>query len=199
MAEKQGIPVGSGEIYETEFTGDIPEDSKIETDENRLGHIQKGATLTYKPTYKTFKDDLGKIFRIVLTEEEVTFKLGLVSWVYSKLQSLCSTCRVTEKDGGRTIKIGGVNNDNGKKHLFRFVHKDPELGDLRLTIVGTNTGGLSLQYATDDSTNIEPEITAQPSDSDGTLIVIDETDPTTESDGEQDTGSSSTESGDEQE
>lgn len=172
--EKVGIPVGSGYIYETIFDGStIPADEDIEIEANRLGHIEKGATLTYKPTFKTFKDDMGKVARNVLTDEEATLKLGLISWVYSKLSALCSTCRVTEKDGGRTIKIGGIANDDGKQHLFRFVHPDKLLGDVRITIVGTNTGGLSLAYAPDSSTNIEPEITAEPSDDEGTLVLLD--------------------------
>ena len=176
--EVKGIPVGSGNVYETAFTGgDIPSNEIIETEANRLGYIEKGATLTYKATFKKFKDDLGLVSRNVLTDDEATFKFGLISWVYSKLNALCSTCRIDEKDGGRTIKIGGISNDDGKKHLFRFVHKDSQLGDLRITIVGTNTGGLSLKYAADDSTNIEPEITALPSDDEGTLVRLDETDP----------------------
>ncbi|SCL88030.1 hypothetical protein [Sporanaerobacter sp. PP17-6a] len=177
--EKQNIPVGSGEIYVTDFTSGtaIPENATIEVDTNRLGYISGGATLTYKGTFKKFKDDLGKAVRNVLTEEEATFKLGLISWVYSKLNFLCSTCRVVEKEGGRTIKIGGIGQDNGKKYLFRFVHKDAVLGDLRITIVGTNTAGLTLKYAADDATNIEPEISAEPSDDEGTLIILDEMDP----------------------
>jgi hypothetical protein len=179
MSEAIGIPVGSGHVYETAFTGTIPSDAEIETASNRLGYIEKGATLTYKPTYKTFSDDMGQLRRSKLTAEEVTFKFGLISWAYGKLNALCSTCRITEKagGGGRTIKIGGIANDDGKRHLVRFVHSDAELGDLRITIVGTNTGGLALKYAPDDSTNVEPEITASPSDDEGTLVILDETDP----------------------
>ena len=178
--EKLGIPVGSGYIYETGFTGDIPEDNVIETEPNRLGYIEKGATLAYKATTKKFGDDMGKVKRTALTDEEVTFKFGLIAWVYSKLNALCSTCRVAEKDGGRTIKIGGIENDDGKKHVFRFVHPDKQLGTVRITIVGTNTGGLSLKYAPDDATTVEPEITAEPNDNEGTLCLIDVTDPTEE-------------------
>lgn len=178
--EKVGIPVGSGYIYETAFSGEIPTNETIETDANRMGYIEKGATLTYKATFKKFSDDMGKVKRSKLTDEDVSFKFGLISWAYSKLNALCSTCRITEGNGKRTIKIGGVENDDGKKHLFRFVHPDKQLGDLRITIVGTNTGGLSLKYAPDDSTTVEPEITAEPSDNEGTLVLLEETDPVTE-------------------
>lgn len=179
MAEKEGIAVGSGFIYESPFTGEIPADAEIEVEQNRLGYIKNGATLTYTPTYESFTDDMGKVKRTKLTEEEVIFKLGLISWKYSKLNALCSTCRVTEdtEKGARHIKIGGVDNDDGKKHLFRFVHKDKQLGDVRLTVVGTNTGGIELTYSPEDPNQPEPEITAEPSDEEGTLVLLDITDP----------------------
>ena len=53
------IPVGSGHLFHTSFTGTIPADSVIETPDNRIGYIEKGAEVDYKPTFKTFKDDLG--------------------------------------------------------------------------------------------------------------------------------------------
>jgi len=40
--------------------------------------------------------------------------------------------------------------------------------------VGTNTGGFTLSYKPDDAGNLDLEVTAQPSDSDGTLIIYDE-------------------------
>mgnify|MGYP000878490571 CR=1 FL=1 len=180
MAEEpENIAVGSGMIYTTDFTPGtaIPENTIIETEANRLGYIKNGATLTYTPTSETFKDDLGLIMRTKLTEEEVTFKFGLISWFYGKLDQLCSTCRVTDTPTGRTVKIGGVDNDDGKQHLFRFVHKDKAAGDVRITIVGTNTGGLALTYSPTDPNMPEPEITAAPSDGEGTLVLLDITDP----------------------
>lgn len=173
--EPENIAVGSGMIYTVDFpaSGTIPEDEVIETEDNRLGYIKNGATLTYTPTSSTFKDDLGKIMRTKLTEETVTFKFGLVSWLYGKLNQLCSTCRVTDTTTGRQIKIGGVDNDDGKQHLFRFVHEDKGDRTVRITIVGANTGGLVLTYSPDNPNMPEPEITAAPSDGEGTLVLLD--------------------------
>jgi len=187
MAEQEQICVGSGYIYEMDFdgvTGTIPDDATIEVDANRLGYIEKGATLTYAPTTHLFKADYGYIMRNALTEESVTLKLGLISWFTSKLDRLCSTARITETTTptggtGRTVLIGGVRNFDGKTHLFRFVHLDPVWGDIRITIVGMNTAGIVLTYAMDASTNIEPEITATPSDTQGTLVILNMTDPVT--------------------
>lgn len=175
MADKIiSIPVGSGHLYAAAFTGSIPADSVIETEDNRLGYIEKGATVQYKPTSKTLKDDLGIIQRVVITDEVVTLKASMIAWSSANLDVLCASGRITETAGHRTIKIGGLNFAINKLWLFRFVHHDAQYGDVRITIVGTNTGGFTLTYKQDDAGNLDLEVTAQPSDNEGTLILYDE-------------------------
>lgn len=177
-AEKEKIILGSGTTYCMEFQGEIPADSVIETEQNRLGAIKGGATLQYKPSTYTEKDDLGKISKTVTTDEEVTLKMGLITFNANVINKLTSTGTVTEStaDGvkRRTIKIGGVENDNGKKWLHRFVHKDAVDGDIRITIVGTNKSGFSLAFAKDKGTPLEPEISAEPLDKEGHLVIYTE-------------------------
>ena len=168
------IPVGSGYLYHDIFSGAIPADADIETEAHRLGYIEKGGEIAYKPTFKVFKDDYGVQQRNVLTTEEATFKASLIAWAMSDFNAFASTARVTESQGRRTIKIGGLGNDDGKVHLFRFVHPDATYGDVRITIVGTQTGGFTLSFKPDDASNMAIEITAQSSDTDGTLILVDE-------------------------
>ena len=168
------IPVGSGYLFHDVFSGAIPKDADIETEAHRLGYIEKGGEVDYKPTFKTFKDDFGLIQRNVLTAEEATFKASLVAWSAADFNTFVSTARITETQGHRTIKIGGMGHDDGKVHLFRFVHPDAQYGAVRLTIVGTQTGGFKLNFKPDDSGNMDLEITAQASDNEGTLIVYDE-------------------------
>ena len=55
------IVLGSGKLYIKEFVDTIPQDSDIEQDENLLGLIQGGASLTYTPSFYEAKDDLGII------------------------------------------------------------------------------------------------------------------------------------------
>lgn len=173
------IPVGSAYVYCVEFTGEIPENTEIEVPENHLGDIEAGLTLTYSATSETLKDDYGHVKRNILTDEDVKAKMGLITWNYQRLQKLVSTARVTEDAAKktRTVKIGGIGNDNGKQWLFRFVHVDKKLGNVRITIVGTNTGGLELVYQKDAATKLEPEITALASDDEGTLIIFEESLP----------------------
>lgn len=168
------IPVGSAYIYAVAFTGVIPSDDTIETEANQLGYIEKGATVQYKPTSKTFKDDFGTLSRTVITEEEVTLKASLIAWSSANLDTFCASGRITETAGHRTVKIGGLKYASNKLWLFRLVHPDSKYGDVRITVVGTATGGFTLTYKQDDAGNLDLEATAQPSDSEGTLIIYDE-------------------------
>lgn len=189
--EIEKIVLGSGDLYTVEFSGTIPDDATIETDNNRLSYVQGGATLEYKPEYYTAEDDKGVVSKTIITKEEATLKSGIMTWCGNTLKKLCSTARVTEKSGKRTVKIGGRSKDDSKKHLFRFVHSDPTDGKIRITIVGKNQSGFSLAFAKDKETVIDAEIKAQPHDSDGTLIIYEEemltdTSPTEQTD--EDTG-----------
>ncbi|WP_302739095.1 hypothetical protein [uncultured Clostridium sp.] len=168
------IVLGSGDVYFKEFEGEIPENSVLEAEENKLGYIQGGATLEYKPTYYTAKDDLGVVQKTIITEEEATMKTGILTFNGKTLAVLCETGRVTEAEGIRTVKIGGVKNANGKKYVIHFHHRDKVDGDIRVTIVGKNESGFSLAFAKDKETVIDAEFKCQPQDNEGTLIKYQE-------------------------
>lgn len=170
----ESIVLGSGDIYIAEFAGTIPADNVIETDENNLGYVQGGASIEYKPTTYTAKDDFGRVQKTIVTEEEATLKSGIVTWNGNTLAKLSSTARVTETTTKRTVKIGGTGNDDGKNYVIRFVHKDAVDGDVRVTIVGKNEAGFSLAFAKDKETVVDAEFKAKPHDTDGTLIIYEE-------------------------
>lgn len=183
---KETITLGSGKLYSVEYTGTIPTNEELEKKENILGYIQKGASLDYKPEFYEAEDDLGIVKKQILTKEEVTLKSGILTWNAETLKKLVATGRITESSekGMRTIKIGGINNVDGKQYIFHFVHADKTDGDVRITIVGQNTAGFSLAFAKDAETVIDAEIKALPSDEEGTLIIYQEeyTPGTTEED-----------------
>lgn len=174
------IVLGSGKLYLTEFTGTIPEDALIETEANLLGLIQGGASLEYKPEFYTAEDDLGIKSKTITTKEESTLKTGIMTWCGNTLTKICSTAKATEDTtkGKRTVKIGGIGNQNNKKYVIRFLHEDKTDGDIRVTIVGNNQSGFSLAFAKDKETIIEIEFKASPHDDDGTLIIYEEDIPT---------------------
>ena len=174
MAASERIVLGSGKLYCQEYTGAMPEDTVIEKPDNLLGYISGGASVEYKPTFYSCKDDLGIVQKSVLTDEEVTLKSGVMTWNFTVLKTLCSTGRVEVSEKNYVLKIGGVGNQDGKSYVLHFVHEDPE-GDIRLTIVGRNEAGFTLTFAKDKETVIDAEFKAMPKiDSEGTLIVYKE-------------------------
>lgn len=170
------IILGSGDLYLVEFTGEIPEDAIIEAEDNRAGNIKGGATLEYSQSRQTVKCDMGRVRKTILTEEDVKFKTGLITWVEQWLQALISTARVdkTSKKGHRIFKIGGLKNQNKKRYLFRFVHTRDDGRKLRVTVTGQNTGTISLAFNPENATTVDAEITANTLDSEGTLVIIDD-------------------------
>lgn len=170
------VVLGSGKLYILEFTGDIPEHAVVEVDANLIGLIKGGASLEYKPEFVTAEDDLGLVKKVILTKEEAKLKSGIMTWCGNTLKKLCSTARVTEdaEKKLRTVKIGGVDNQDGKSYLIRFVHQDKADGDVRISIVGRNQAGFNLSFTKEKETVIDAEFDAIPLDAEGTLILYEE-------------------------
>lgn len=172
------ITLGSGKLYcmEVPSNGTLPQDTAIEVEENRLAWIKGGASLEYTGEFYDAKDDLGMVSKRKLTTEEVKLISGIMTWNGKVLEKLCSTARVTEASGVRTVKIGGTSNDNGKSYIFHFVHEDEADGDVRITMIGQNTSGFTLAFASDAETVIDAEFsaTAGKLDNEGTLVIIKE-------------------------
>lgn len=167
------ITLGSGDLYMMEYTGTtVPEKEAICVDSNLAGYIQGGATLEYKPSFYEAKDDTGICTKVIITEEEVLLKSGIMTFNANTLKTLCATGRVTDDNekGLRTILIGGVANNDGKKYVICFHHKDPIDGDIWVIIVGQNQSGFSLAFAKDKETIIDAEFKALSQDNEGTLI-----------------------------
>lgn len=167
------ITIGSGDVYYEEFDDDsgMPSLADICVESKLLGRISGGATLEYKGTWYTAKDDTGKVEKTLLTDEEATFKTGIITWNGKTLNVLCATGRVTESNGVRTVKIGGVGNANRKSYVIAFHHTDKIDGDIWIMIRATNQGTISLAFAKDKETTVDAEFTAMSQDDDGTLIT----------------------------
>lgn len=173
--DKDTITLGSGKLFVMEYDGvKIPENTLIETEENRIGWIKGGAELSYTPEFYTAEDDLGMVKKRTIQSEEVILKSGIMTWNGASLTKLVSTGSTVEEEGKRTTKIGGTGNYNGKSYVIRFLHEDKTDGDVRVTIVGQNTSGFTMAYAKDAETVIDAEFSALPNDEKGTLVIIDE-------------------------
>lgn len=170
------ITLGSGKAYIMEYDGEMPEVTEICVDDNILGKIQGGAELTYTTETHEEKDDLGTVAKVVITAEEAILKLGLITFNGATLAKLADRCKVTEAAGKRTLHIGGAGNAQGKEWVVCFAHEDPIDGNIWVLVRGANQAGLTLTYAVDAGTKIEPEFKALPQDDNGTLITyIEET------------------------
>ena len=93
---KESIVLGSGDLYCTEFEGtnaEMPTNEELETEENRLGHIKGGAEIEYAPSFYEAKDDMGKVSKVIITEEEATMKSGIMTWCGTTLKKLCQSNR----------------------------------------------------------------------------------------------------------
>jgi hypothetical protein len=165
------ITLGSGKAYIMEYTGEMPEVTAICVDGNELGKIQGGAELTYTAETHEEKDDLGTVAKVVITAEEAILKLGLITFNGDTLAKLADRCKVTEAAGKRTLHIGGAGNAQGKEWVVCFHHEDPIDGDIWVMVRGANQAGLTLTFAVDAGTKIEPEFKALPCDDNGTLIT----------------------------
>lgn len=165
------ITLGSGKAYIMEYSGTMPEVSAICTDDNLLGKIQGGAELTYTTEVHEERDDLGTVAKVVITAEEAVLKLGLITFNGATIAKLADRCKVTEAAGKRTLHIGGAGNAQGKEWVVCFAHEDKVDGNVWVMVRGANQAGLTLTYAVDAGTKVEPEFKALPQDDEGTLIT----------------------------
>lgn len=172
---KERIVLGSGFLYISLFTGELPSNEEIEQPENLLGYIQGGATVEYKPTFYEAKDDLGYVQKTILQGEEAKLKSGVMTWNGDTLEKLSDTARVDNSiPGKRIVKIGGSGNQKGAKYVIHFLHEDKTDGDIRVRIVGSNQAGFTFAFQKDKETVIDAEFKASPLDSEGTLIYYEE-------------------------
>lgn len=174
--DKDTITLGSGQIYIQAFSEAMPTVEDLCKPENRLGYIKGGASLEYTQETYEEKDDLGFVSKIITTNEEAILKCGLLTWNGATLQNLIDRCKTTESDGKRVTKIGGAGNAQGGYYAVCFYHEDLVDGNLWVLIKGRNTAGMTLTFATEEGTVVEPEFKAMPHDDNGTLIeMIEET------------------------
>ena len=75
----------------------MPEPQTFCTDDNIFSYISGGATLKYAPSYYEAKDDMGKVSKTIITEEEATLTAGLMTFSGKTLDKLVDTARESEK------------------------------------------------------------------------------------------------------
>lgn len=170
--DNKTITIGSALPYLIPYADTVPTIDEICQEKNLLGYIKSGAAVEYTEETHVEKDDLGRVQKIVAIDEELIVKMGMITWNGNTLATLIDRCKVEEKDGKRITKIGGAGNAKNQYYVLCLHHVDPVDGDLWVLIVGRNTAGATLAFATDEGTMVEPEFKALPQDEDGTLCQL---------------------------
>jgi hypothetical protein len=171
MGELSQYTLGSGHLHIQEFTT-LPTDWNVffSSTDNLIGRIKGGASVEYTTEKYEDEDDLGYVVIEDITKEKVILKTGVMTWDGDTLAKLCTTARTTTAaDGTTTVKIGGLGNQTNTRWVIGFEHKDK---NLRVIIVGRNTEGFTFDFKQDSATVIDCQFRAEASDSEGTLIIM---------------------------
>ena len=184
VASTEEYTLGSGDLFIKEYTaGTAVTAADVITNGERLGEIKGGASLEYTTETKEDSSDLGRTKIVIISKEDVVLKSGVMTWNGKTLEKLCQTAVVTENKEAkkRTIKIGGLAHAANKSYAVAFQYKGDGKKGLTVLIVGKNTAGFTVSFSSDNATVIDAEFKAQALDNEGTLVVIEETIPSTES------------------
>ena len=171
MSELAQYTLGSGHLHIEEFTT-LPADwdDFFNSTENLIGRIKGGASIEYTTEKKEDEDDLGYVAIEDITKEKVILKTGVMTWDGDTLAKLGTTVRsTTGADGMATVKLGGLGNQTNTRWVIGFEHKDK---NLRVIIVGRNTEGFTFDFKQDSATVIDCQFRAEASDSEGTLVIM---------------------------
>lgn len=166
------ILLGSGSLYFKDWSAisasEKASPKTIKSEANRLGDIKGGATLAYGATFYEAKDDLIRVKKTILTDEDIKFKTGIITFNNDTLAALASTAvneEVTAPTSSATgldrLKLGGLTNYSAKEYLFYYEHID---GIHSCYFRGSFASGFNLQMAKENETQIDLEITCNPFD-----------------------------------
>ena len=174
--EKEKVVLGAVDIYVGDYNpNDTFDLDAMTADETKyFGNTQGGATLEYTPEIYTVEDDKGRIKRTHMTKASATLKTGLLTYDAASLSRVLSVGTLTTPTGKTRLTLPG-----GKTTLKRkcvvAVYKDDETGEIiKIGMVATNTGALSMAFAKDKETVPEIVFTAEPSGGNSVLVIIEE-------------------------
>lgn len=172
------VPLGSGNVYFLPYVegSAMPTDREFELPANMCARSKNGATFNHSMSFYKAKSDDGVAQKDKLTDETASFTWGNMTWVLQTLAMFIRTATVTtETEDGITSSVlegGGIGNQEDKKYWFHFVGGDTIDGKFTLTGVGENLDSLSLAFANDNETILQPNVEFKPYDSAGHLYKM---------------------------
>lgn len=169
------IPLGSADVFVVKWTGEIPDNAALEVESNMIGRTKNGVTVNYAAEWYNVKSDDGKARRRKLVGEEASIAYGNITWNGETIRKLAATARSTQiSDGTRKTKIGGIENDKEEKYLIRVLHRDKVAGNIRVTAVGVNTGGVGFGFLPNSESLVNAQFECDTIDDEGTLLIYEE-------------------------
>ncbi len=174
--EKEKVVLGAVDIYLADYDPEkeFDLDAMTATEESYFGNTQGGATLEYTPETYTVEDDKGRVKRTFMTKATATLKTGLLTYDAASLARVLSVGTLSTPSGKTRLTLPG-----GKATLTRkcvvAVYKDDGTGEIiKIGMVATNTGALSMAFAKDKETVPEITFTAEPTGGSDVLVTIEE-------------------------
>lgn len=125
-----------------------------------VGAISGGAELVYKPKFYEVKSGNRGTIASFKTDEEVTFKSGILTWDLKNIEKLSASYYSEDTTAGtRRVGVGGMKNI--PINYLRFVHTKPD--GLKLTVnvfKAQAQSGFSLTFNKEKETVIDAEFKA---------------------------------------
>ena len=183
--ETEKVVLGACDIFVGAYDGSTALDlDAFTSDETKyFGNTQGGTTVEYTPETQKVEDDKGRVKRTFMSKAEATIKTGLLTYGLASLSQVLSVgtlTEVTSGSGASAVTKQRLTLPGGKSSLKRLavvaVYTDDEDGSkIKVGIVATNTGALSLAFAKDKETVPEITFTAESNGIDDNLVIIEET------------------------
>lgn len=167
------VLLGSGDLY-IGYVSPTATESEITSALKNIGYISGGASLTYKPSFYEVRAANGGVITSNKTDEEVTFKSGILTWNLENIEKLSAAYYSEDNAAGtRRVGIGGVKNI--PINYLRFVHTKPDGLKLTLNVFKAQAqSGFELTFDKEKETIIDAEFKALSvaGKNDGNLVEI---------------------------
>lgn len=174
LVAAEPIVLGSGELYlGTVANPETATESEIVAALVNIGAIEGGAEITYKPSVKEVKSaNRGRLLSYV-TDEEITFKTGIITWNLDNFAKIAPATVTTDGGTGtKTLKLKA--SADLPINYLRFIHtKKNSTGTITLNIYKTQaTNGFKFEFDRDKPVSIDYEFSALADDNGNYLEII---------------------------
>jgi hypothetical protein len=173
VVEESNVILGSGDLYLGVVDSSATED-QITAALVNVGAISGGSVLTYKPKFHDVVSANRGTFASFKTDEEVTFKSGILTWNLSNIEKLSAAYYSEDNTKGiRRVGIGGMK--NVPINYLRFVHTKPDGNTITMNMFKAQSqGGFNITFDSEKETVIDVEFKALAvtNKTDGNLVEI---------------------------